>query len=296
MRAHAATEIAQLDRIIGEVKNIKDQQAALKEKLDILETAQGGPLRAGEAPRRARARSRRSGSWLTQARGEGAASLTFDGSARHHRRRLRLHDRAASRPRTSPAVELTKTSAAAQRRSGRHASTSTSRLTAPAPTTRPGAGRAAAPAQGGDGHGPAPRRASVEGARWPRRSAWWRPSWSLLTALNYFVVSASTFGASIQDTEQKIAARRAGAGAARQGAHREDRHRQQPEPVPAREGAARAAAAARRWPSCPRRRTSTSSSQLFQDRASKAGPRDLAASSRKAPATERLLRQDPHQR
>src|SRR5215204_3029251 len=29
-------EITQLDRIIGEVKNIKEQQAALREKLDIL--------------------------------------------------------------------------------------------------------------------------------------------------------------------------------------------------------------------------------------------------------------------
>lgn len=35
-------EIAQLDRIIGEVKNIKDQQAQLREKLDVL-----GKLKAG---------------------------------------------------------------------------------------------------------------------------------------------------------------------------------------------------------------------------------------------------------
>jgi len=35
-------EIAQLDRIIGEVKNIKDQQAALREKLEVL-----GQLKAG---------------------------------------------------------------------------------------------------------------------------------------------------------------------------------------------------------------------------------------------------------
>jgi type IV pilus assembly protein PilN len=35
-------EIAQLDRIIGEVKDIKAQQAALKEKLDILEKLKAG--------------------------------------------------------------------------------------------------------------------------------------------------------------------------------------------------------------------------------------------------------------
>ena len=35
-------EIAQLDRIIGEVKDIKTQQAALKEKLDTLETLKAG--------------------------------------------------------------------------------------------------------------------------------------------------------------------------------------------------------------------------------------------------------------
>ncbi len=35
-------EIAQLDRIIGEVKNIKTQQAALKEKLDALDRLKAG--------------------------------------------------------------------------------------------------------------------------------------------------------------------------------------------------------------------------------------------------------------
>ena len=41
-------EIAQLDRIIGEVKDIKAQQAALKEKLDILDklkAGRSGPVR-----------------------------------------------------------------------------------------------------------------------------------------------------------------------------------------------------------------------------------------------------------
>ncbi len=45
-------EIAQLDRIIGEVKNIKDQQAALREKLDILaqlKANRSGPVRVLDA-------------------------------------------------------------------------------------------------------------------------------------------------------------------------------------------------------------------------------------------------------
>jgi type IV pilus assembly protein PilN len=45
-------EIAQLDRIIGEVKNIKEQQAALREKLDILaqlKAGRTGPVRVMDA-------------------------------------------------------------------------------------------------------------------------------------------------------------------------------------------------------------------------------------------------------
>lgn len=45
-------EIAQLDRIIGEVKNIKDQQAALREKLDVLQKLKAnrsGPVRVLDA-------------------------------------------------------------------------------------------------------------------------------------------------------------------------------------------------------------------------------------------------------
>lgn len=45
-------EIAQLDRIIGEVKNIKEQQAALREKLDILaelKAGRSGPVRVMDA-------------------------------------------------------------------------------------------------------------------------------------------------------------------------------------------------------------------------------------------------------
>src|SRR6266545_1025345 len=40
--AKTRDEIAQLDRIIGEVKDIKDQQAALREKLDILTQLKAG--------------------------------------------------------------------------------------------------------------------------------------------------------------------------------------------------------------------------------------------------------------
>ena len=45
-------EIAQLDRIIGEVKNIKEQQAALREKLDVLaqlKAGRSGPVRVMDA-------------------------------------------------------------------------------------------------------------------------------------------------------------------------------------------------------------------------------------------------------
>jgi type IV pilus assembly protein PilN len=45
-------EIVQLDRIIGEVKNIKEQQAALREKLDILadlKAGRSGPVKMMDA-------------------------------------------------------------------------------------------------------------------------------------------------------------------------------------------------------------------------------------------------------
>jgi type IV pilus assembly protein PilN len=50
--AKTREEIAQLDRIIGEVKNIKDHQAALREKLDILaqlKAGRTGPVRVMDA-------------------------------------------------------------------------------------------------------------------------------------------------------------------------------------------------------------------------------------------------------
>jgi len=72
-------EIAQLDRIIGEVKNIKDQQAQLREKLDILadlKASRSGPVRVLDAlatitPKRL---------WLTKIE-EKAGGVTFAGAA-----------------------------------------------------------------------------------------------------------------------------------------------------------------------------------------------------------------------
>ncbi len=72
-------EIQSLDRIIGEVKNIKDQQAALREKLDILGTLKAGrtgPVKVLDAlatvtPKRL---------WLTKIE-EKAGTLSFQGSA-----------------------------------------------------------------------------------------------------------------------------------------------------------------------------------------------------------------------
>jgi type IV pilus assembly protein PilN len=72
-------EIAQLDRIIGEVKNIKDQQAALREKLDILaqlKANRSGPVRVLDAlatvtPKRL---------WLTKMEEKGGA-VTYSGAA-----------------------------------------------------------------------------------------------------------------------------------------------------------------------------------------------------------------------
>ena len=72
-------EIDQLDRIIGEVKNIKDQQAALREKLDTLDRLKAnrtGPVKVLDAlatvtPKRL---------WLNKVEEKGGA-LAFTGSA-----------------------------------------------------------------------------------------------------------------------------------------------------------------------------------------------------------------------
>jgi type IV pilus assembly protein PilN len=77
--AKTRDEIAQLDRIIGEVKNIKDQQAALREKLDILaelKAGRTGPVRVMDAlatltPKRL---------WITKVDEKGGAA-TITGQA-----------------------------------------------------------------------------------------------------------------------------------------------------------------------------------------------------------------------
>jgi type IV pilus assembly protein PilN len=73
------SEIAQLDRIIGEVKNIKDQQSQLREKLEVLgqlKAGRTGPVRmldelATLTPKRL---------WLTKLEEKGGV-LTFSGTA-----------------------------------------------------------------------------------------------------------------------------------------------------------------------------------------------------------------------
>lgn len=77
--AKTREEIAQLDRIIGEVKNIKEQQAALREKLGILaelKAGRSGPVRVMDAlasltPKRL---------WITKLE-EKAGTATISGSA-----------------------------------------------------------------------------------------------------------------------------------------------------------------------------------------------------------------------
>jgi type IV pilus assembly protein PilN len=77
--ARTAEEIAQLDRIIGEVKDIKDQQGQLREKLEILaqlKANRSGPVRVMDAlatvtPKRL---------WLSRFEEKGGA-VTFDGAA-----------------------------------------------------------------------------------------------------------------------------------------------------------------------------------------------------------------------
>ena len=77
--ARTKSEIAQLDRIIGEVKDIKAQQAQLREKLDVLarlKAGRVGPVRmldelATLTPKRL---------WLSKLEEKGGA-LTLNGSA-----------------------------------------------------------------------------------------------------------------------------------------------------------------------------------------------------------------------
>jgi type IV pilus assembly protein PilN len=108
-------EIAQLDRIIGEVKNIKDQQAALREKLDTLaqlKANRSGPVRVLDAlasltPKRL---------WLTRV-DEKANAVTFTGSASTIDDVSEFMTALKSSPHFS-GVELTKTAAAPQTQKG----------------------------------------------------------------------------------------------------------------------------------------------------------------------------------
>jgi type IV pilus assembly protein PilN len=76
---HTRAEIAQLEKIIGEVKNIKDEQSAVKDKLavlDKLKAARQGPVRmlddlAALIPRRV---------WLRKVE-EKSGSMNIEGSA-----------------------------------------------------------------------------------------------------------------------------------------------------------------------------------------------------------------------
>ena len=104
-------EIAQLDRIIGEVKNIKDQQAQLREKLDILQQLKAnrsGPVKVLDAlasltPKRLS---------LTKLEERGG-TLTFTGMAATIDDVSELMTALKGNPHFS-AVELQKTAAAVQ--------------------------------------------------------------------------------------------------------------------------------------------------------------------------------------
>jgi type IV pilus assembly protein PilN len=108
-------EIAQLDRIIGEVKNIKDQQAALREKLDILaqlKANRSGPVKVLDAlasvtPKRL---------WLTKLEEKGGV-LTFTGSAATIDDVSEFMTALKANPHFS-AVELKKTTASSQAQKG----------------------------------------------------------------------------------------------------------------------------------------------------------------------------------
>ena len=109
-------EIAQLERIIGEVKNIRTQQDELKKKLDVLEklkAGRSGPVRmldelATLTPKRL---------WLKKMEEKGGTSISFDGMA------ATIDDvsafMAALKASTHfSAVELKKTAATATRQAG----------------------------------------------------------------------------------------------------------------------------------------------------------------------------------
>ncbi|HEU4383931.1 MAG TPA: PilN domain-containing protein [Anaeromyxobacteraceae bacterium] len=144
-------EIAQLEKIIGEVKDIKNQQAALKEKLDILDKLKAGrtgPVRmldelATLFPKRLE---------LSKMEEKAGGALQFDGSAGSIDD-VSVFMAALKSSKYFTAVELKKTTAAT-RKAFRvvdftiNCSTSYARTATAAADARPGLpGRAPAPAR-----------------------------------------------------------------------------------------------------------------------------------------------------
>jgi type IV pilus assembly protein PilN len=142
-------EISQLDKIIGEVKNIKDQQAALREKLDILQQLKAnrsGPVRVLDAlaqltPKRL---------WLTRMEEKGGV-VTYAGTATTIDDVSEFMSALKSDPHFG-AVELGKTSAKMEKNWECVEFTVTASLSyAPKPPGAPAQGAAAAPAPAGQG-------------------------------------------------------------------------------------------------------------------------------------------------
>jgi type IV pilus assembly protein PilN len=147
-------EIAQLDRIIGEVRNIKEQQTALREKLDTLDRLKAnrtGPVKVLDAlatltPKRL---------WLSKMEEKGG-TVTFTGSASTIDDVSEFMTALKGNPHFKT-VELTKTAAAtsAQRKLDYVDFTLTATVAyapgaapAPAPTPAPTPAPAPAPAKG----------------------------------------------------------------------------------------------------------------------------------------------------
>ncbi|HSN16358.1 MAG TPA: PilN domain-containing protein [Anaeromyxobacteraceae bacterium] len=154
--ARKKAEIAQLERIIGEVKNIRAQQEELKKKLDVLDKLKAGrtgPVRmldelATLMPKRL---------WLKKMDEKGGATVTFEGTA------ASIDDvssfmAALKTSKHFRAVELKKTTA----KSAKTSAGSNLRLvdfTITAGVTysgEPPPGQASAPAAGGAAPAPAP--------------------------------------------------------------------------------------------------------------------------------------------
>jgi type IV pilus assembly protein PilN len=111
--AKTKDEIAQLDRIIGEVKNIKEQQGALREKLDVLaelKAGRSGPVKMLDAlatvtPKRL---------WLSKLEEKGGV-MTFSGAAANIDDVSEFMSALKKSPHFST-VELTRTSARAEKK------------------------------------------------------------------------------------------------------------------------------------------------------------------------------------